>query len=82
MAQITFDKQQKAQLVEKIQQYFEQSLDQEIGEFDAEFLLDFFSEQMGSHYYNQGLLDAQAAVAIQLDNINESIDSLIKDTEF
>lgn len=82
MSKIAFSKEQKAFIVNKIQRYFDDELEQEIGDFDAEFLLDFFSEQMGSYYYNQGLQDAQAALSNQLDNINESIDSLEKPTEF
>ncbi len=82
MAQITFDKAQKDFIVNKIQRYFDKELEQEIGDFDAEFLLDFFSEQVGSYYYNQGLRDAQTALAVQIDSITESIDSLEKPTEF
>ena len=82
MAQITFDNAQKAFIVSKIQRYFDNELEQEIGDFDAEFLLDFFSEQVGSYYYNQGLRDAQTALAVQHDTITESIDSLEKPTEF
>jgi uncharacterized protein (DUF2164 family) len=82
MAQITFGKEQKAFIVSKIQKYFDNEMDQEIGDFEAEFLLDFFSEQMGSYYYNQGLRDAQAALSAQVDNITDSIDALEKPTEF
>ena len=82
MAQINFDKAQKAFLVQKIQRYFEAELDQDIGDFDAEFLLDFFSQNVGSYYYNQGLEDAQTAIAAQIDYINESIESLTQDTDF
>ena len=47
MANIEFTSQEKEQLVDKIQHYFLKELDQELGQFDADFLLDFFSEQMG-----------------------------------
>jgi uncharacterized protein (DUF2164 family) len=82
MADINFNKEQKAHIVNKLQRYFEDELDQEIGDFDAEFLLDFFSTQVGKYYYNQGLNDAQAALSAQLDNLNESIEVLEKPTEF
>ncbi|MFT4926309.1 MAG: hypothetical protein ACI8WB_002407 [Phenylobacterium sp.] len=81
MADISFSSVQKAAIVAKIQKYFERELDQDIGDFDAEFLLDFFSEKVGGYYYNQGLLDAQAALAAQMDNINEAIDVLEKETD-
>lgn len=81
MTAISFSPLQKAEIVAKIQQYFDRELDQEIGDFDAEFLLDFFSEKVGNYYYNQGLLDAQAALSAQMDNINEAIEVLEKDIE-
>jgi uncharacterized protein (DUF2164 family) len=81
MSEIKFNPLQKAEIVAKIQQYFGRELDQDIGDFDAEFLLDFFSDNIGGYFYNQGLLDAQAALAIQIDNINEAIDVLEKPTD-
>ena len=59
MTTIEFTSQEKEQLVDKIQHYFLKELDQELGQFDADFLLDFFSEQMGVFFYNRGLYDAQ-----------------------
>ena len=81
MTQITFSSVQKAAIVSKIQRYFDHELDQEIGDFDAEFLLDFFAEKIGGYFYNQGLEDAQTALSAQMDNINEAIDVLVKDIE-
>lgn len=82
MAEITFSAAQKATIVDQIQQYFEKELDQEMGQFDAEFLLDFFSEKVGSYYYNQGLNDARAILDAKLDTITESFYELEKITEF
>ncbi len=73
MSKIEFSKQQKELIIDKIQAYFEQELDQDIGQFDAEFLLDFFSEHVGNFYYNQGLQDAQAVITGQLENISEAL---------
>ena len=52
MSAIEFSKDEKAVIVGKIQRYFSAELNQDIGQFDAEFLLDFFSEDIGSYYYN------------------------------
>ena len=82
MPQISFSQQQKSAIVDKIKHYFRNELHQEIGDFDAEFLLDFFSSQVGSYYYNQGLIDAQTALAAQIDYIDEAIDALLKPTDF
>jgi uncharacterized protein (DUF2164 family) len=82
MAEITFSRDQKVVIVDQIQQYFEKELNQEIGQFDAEFLLDFFTEKVGGYYYNQGLNDARAILDDKLDTITESFYELEKVTEF
>ena len=81
MAEIKFTDTEKALIVAKVQQYFEVELDQEIGQFDAEFLLDFFSQQIGAYFYNRGLYDAQTVLSAKLDEINVSILELERATE-
>lgn len=78
MTEIKFDSTDKETIVRKIQMYFRDELDQEIGAFDAEFLLNFFSSEIGGLYYNQGLLDAQAALSNKLDELNYLIQDLEK----
>lgn len=82
MAKIVFSREQKIKLVSEIQRYFDKELEQEIGDFDAEFLLDFFSEKVGGLYYNQGLNDARRLLDEKLDSITESFYELEKVTEF
>jgi uncharacterized protein (DUF2164 family) len=82
MSKIEFSKQEKEIIVKKVQLYFSEELDQEIGQFDAEFLLDFFSETVGAYFYNRGLYDAQSLLERKLDDIAEAIYELEKVTEF
>lgn len=82
MSTIEFSKEEKAVIVGKIQLYFREELDQDIGQFDAEFLLDFFSEDIGPYYYNRGLYDAQAVVSSSLENINDALYEIEKPTGF
>ncbi len=82
MSTISFAKNEKELLIRKIQRYFQEELDQELGQFDAEFLLDFFSKEVGAFYYNQGLNDAKAVLADKLDTLMEAIDEIEKPTEF
>lgn len=81
MADITFSKEEKAAIVEKIKRYFADELDQEIGQFDAEFLLDFFSDEIGVYHYNRGLQDAQAILEKKLDTITDAINELEQPTK-
>jgi len=73
MATIKFTSQEKEQIILKMQQYFSKELDQELGQFDADFLLDFFSTEVGAFFYNRGLYDAQAILTDKLDNISDAI---------
>lgn len=82
MSQIEFSREEKEVICRKIQLYFQEELDQEIGQFDAGFLLDFFAEEMGAYFYNRGLYDAQAILENQLANIGEAIYEIEKPTQF
>jgi len=82
MSTITFKKEEKELLIQKIQHYFNDELDQKIGQFDAEFLLDFFSEEVGVYYYNRGLYDAQTILESKVEGITEAIYEIEKPTEF
>ncbi|GDY25333.1 hypothetical protein AHAT_12230 [Agarivorans sp. Toyoura001] len=82
MSAIEFSVDQKRALVSKVQSYCEQQLDVEIGQFDAEFLLDFFSEEIGAFYYNQGLQDAQVVMQKRIDNIADDLYEIEKPTKW
>ena len=82
MSEITFTQQERDVICRKIQLYFKEELEQEIGQFDAGFLLDFFAEEIGSFFYNRGLYDAQAILESRLENIGEAIYEIEKPTQF
>lgn len=75
---IEFDNDRKSIVVHKIQRYFEDELQQEIGQFDAEFLLDFFAREIGPQFYNQGLQDAQAVLSARIDDLQDAISEIEK----
>jgi len=80
--QIEFTEAEKEVLVQKIKGYFESELSQEIGQFDAEFLLDFFGKEIGAYYYNHGLTDAQDIFKSRVECITDAIYELEVPTEF
>lgn len=73
MKPIQFDKRQRDEIVARIQRYFVNELDGEIGAIPAELLLGFFTETIGPFYYNQGLNDAQAVFAKAVEDVNDTI---------
>ena len=61
------DKQQQDQMIRELQAFLDEELKVEMGQFDVQFLLEFFGRKMGCHYYNQGLADALNACKAKMD---------------
>lgn len=73
MAKIEFPKEDKKIVIEKLQIYFQEEMDQEINQFEAGFLLDFFADNIGAFYYNRGLNDALDVVRNKMDDIVDGV---------
>ncbi len=82
MSDIKFSNEEKEIIVKRVKMYFNEELDQDIGRFDAEFLIDFFANEIGSYFYNRGLYDAQAIISQKVEDLAESVYELEKPTEF
>ncbi len=76
---IEFSKEETERLTRKIQLYFNDELDQELGQFPARFLLDFFSEEIGPYYYNRGLIDAQQVLETRLSEAIYELEKPIRE---
>lgn len=79
MPKIELQAEVKQELVLKLQRYMADELNLEIGGFDAEFLLDFFRDQMGGYFYNQGLADALATFEGKLEEVADAVYQLEQD---
>jgi len=73
MKKILLPKEEKAAAIIRIRQYFADELDQTIGVLPAEFLLEFFANEIGPLFYNHGLRDAHAALTRQMEDFGEAI---------
>ena len=82
MSDIEFTEEEKQILVSKIQSYFHAELSEEIGQFDAEFLLDFFNKEIGAYHYNRGLQDARTLMEENAQQIQQTFYEMEKVTEF
>ena len=82
MSEIIFTSEERDIMCRKIQLYLREELEQEIGQFDAGFLLDFFTEEVGPYFYNRGLYDARVILASRMENIAEAIYEIEKPTQF
>jgi len=75
---IQLDDAQKADAVVKLKRYFDQELGQDIGQFEAEFLLDFFAKEVGAYFYNQGLRDAGTLFEDKMADVQQHLYELEK----
>ena len=73
MSVVEFSKEEKALITQKLQRYVATELGFEMGSFDAEFLLDFVSKELGCYFYNRGLYDAQTVVNARFEEMAEEI---------
>jgi uncharacterized protein (DUF2164 family) len=78
MEKIKFSKEEKAMMIQKVKMYFYEELNQEIGNFDAEFLIDFFAEEIGGFFYNRGLYDAETVISEKVSDISDLLFQLEK----
>jgi len=81
MSEIKFTTDERATLVAKLKAYFSREMEQDIGQFECEFLLNFISKELGAHYYNKGLNDAQLIVTSKLDDIADAFYEMEKITD-
>lgn len=80
MSDIKLSADDSARIVAKIKDYFEIEFNQEIGGFEAEFLIAFLAKEIGPHFYNQGLSDAQVLFSDKADELSYLIQELEKPT--
>lgn len=73
MKKLKLSKEARTEAADRIQRYFAAELDVDIGPLPAEFVLEFFAEQIGGYFYNQGLADAQAVFSRSVDDVSEQL---------
>jgi uncharacterized protein (DUF2164 family) len=73
MPDLKLDKDTRARLNQQIRQYLSDELDFDIGNMEADFLIDFLTKSLGASFYNLGLKDAQALIARKMDDINDEL---------
>lgn len=78
MSDIELTREQTELLVSKIKDYFEQELDQDIGGFEAEFLIQFLAREVGPYFYNKGLTDAQVLLNEKIEDLGYLLEEMHK----
>ncbi|ELA9342572.1 DUF2164 domain-containing protein [Vibrio parahaemolyticus] len=70
---IKLERAQKETLASAIQDYMQDELSIEIGQFDSEFLIDFITDKLGAVYYNKGVKDAKAVIERRMLEMSDEL---------
>jgi uncharacterized protein (DUF2164 family) len=57
------------QIVRSVRQFFEQELDQDLSDFQAERVVEFFVKELGAPVYNQAIRDAHGFLQEKLGDL-------------
>ncbi|SEF97467.1 Uncharacterized conserved protein, DUF2164 family [Bryocella elongata] len=66
---VELSKENRAEAIASMQQYFERNLPEPIGELPAGLLLDFFLTEVGPLLYNQGVRDAATRMTQRIEDL-------------
>jgi uncharacterized protein (DUF2164 family) len=66
---VELSKENRAEAIASMQQYFERNLPEPIGELPAGLLLDFFLAEVGPLLYNQGVRDAATRMTQRIEDL-------------
>lgn len=78
MNNIELSREQTDHLVSKIKDYFDQELGQDIGGFEAEFLIQFLAREVGPYFYNKGLTDARQLLHEKIEDLGYLLQEMEK----
>ena len=70
---IELAKETRQQALESLQQYFEQNMDEPLGNLKGGALLDFIIQEIGPSFYNQGVADAQERMQARLGELDYEV---------
>ena len=63
----------RKRMIASIRRYYEQELEEEVGDLKAGFLLDFFLAELAPSVYNQAIGDAQAWMLARVEDLEGSL---------
>ncbi|ENQ8703559.1 DUF2164 domain-containing protein [Vibrio harveyi] len=70
---IKLERAQKETLATAIQDYMQDELSLEIGQFESEFLIDFITEKLAPIYYNKGIEDAKTVIERRMLEMSDEL---------
>jgi len=71
MDEFKIEKDQKREMIDKLQTYFLQERGEELSDLGGDMLVDFITKELGSVYFNRGIADAYAHMSGRLEELFE-----------
>ncbi|WP_223068350.1 DUF2164 domain-containing protein [Paenibacillus caui] len=78
MIVLKLPREQKEQLIKRVQDYFYEERSEEIGELSAELFLDYMIKEIGPVIYNQAIHDAIKTVNEKVISLEDDLHSMEK----
>lgn len=71
-------REQKEQLIERVQSYFYEERSEELGELSAELLIDYMIKELGPVIYNLAIQEAIVTVRERMSSLEEDLHAMEK----
>lgn len=78
MMPVKLPKEEKDELVKRLQTYFDEERSESIGALAAEQLLEFMLRELSPYLYNKGIADARALLADRFGQLEDDLYALEK----
>jgi uncharacterized protein (DUF2164 family) len=75
---IKLPKEQKTELIKKVQQYFEEERSERLGDLGADKLIDFMMKELGPYVYNKAIEDSRKLINEKMIQIDDELYTLEK----
>jgi uncharacterized protein (DUF2164 family) len=69
---VKLSKEKKQQLIISIKRYFEEELNEDIGDLKASLFLDFCLQEICPSIYNQAIIDARSFIEDKLSDLEDT----------
>lgn len=63
---VDFGEDARTYITKELQAYFEDELEYDLGSLGADLFLDYIEKNIGRHFYNQGIEDAQKIIEMKM----------------
>jgi uncharacterized protein (DUF2164 family) len=60
----------RKRLISSVRRYFEENMDEAVGDLKATLLLEFFLEELGPSVYNTAIVDAQTHLQARVSDLD------------